>query len=747
MSEYMLIAIPAVVSVLALLSAFLFNRSVVRQAQGNERMKELQGYIRSGAFTFMISEAKVMLITMAVIGVILWVLFYWQVAIAFWIGALLSLAAGFIGMNAATHANARTASAAQKSFKNALNVAFSGGSVMGLSVAGLALVGLVIVVFVFKKWFMPGELAITTDNLLSVSVIRGALIVSAYSMGASLVALFDRVGGGIYTKAADMAADMVGKVEMGIPEDDPRNPATIADNVGDNVGDVGGLGADLLESFVGAIISVMVMVMYVYVGVAKLPAGINVDEGLAGLVAKLGLASGLTPENYWWVLIAPLLIVAGGIIASLLAILFIRFSRRQEGMQAVLMNGTRLAAFLTAVTTFGIVLVSPLSVLVAVQVTMGLLAGVGIGFSSEYFTSASYRPTQELSKMNQSGPAVGVTEGMALGMASTFLPVLIIAAASIISYQMGGLIGVAFTAMGMLSFVAMTVAVDTYGPIADNAGGIASMAELDPEVRDRTDRLDSIGNTTAAIGKGFAIGSAAFASLGLIAAYMWSAASEAYQVVLPQLPIVGDATIPVVKMVDGVLQRGVETEPVFAFVIAGLMLGAMVPYVFSALLIRGVSRTADILVQEVRRQFKEIPGILTGEGKPDYNRCITITAHGGLNKMFLPAMIAVATPIIFGLIFGRFALGGFLIGALLSSIQLAIYCANSGGAMDNAKKHIEEGNFGGKNSEAHAAAVTGDTVGDPLKDTVGPSLDILIKLMSVIALVFASLFPLSPLFL
>ena len=727
-----LIAIPAAISALALLSAFLFNRSVVLKAQGNARMKELQGYIRSGAFTFMISEAKVMLITMAIIGIILWVLFFWQVAVAFWIGALLSLAAGFIGMSAATHANARTANAAQKSFKDALNVAFSGGSVMGLSVAGLALIGLVIVVFMFKKWFMPETLVIETRYLfgiqsLGVSLIRGALIVSAYSMGASLVALFDRVGGGIYTKAADMAADMVGKVEMNIPEDDPRNPATIADNVGDNVGDVGGLGADLLESFVGAIISVMVMVMYIYVGRA--------NEGLQGLISKLGLSAGLSPENYWWVLLAPLLIVAGGIVASLLAILFIRFSRRQEGMQAVLMNGTRLAAFLTAVTTFVVVWISPFSLNVFWQVILGLLAGVGIGFSSEYFTSSSFKPTKDLSKMNQSGPAVGVTEGMALGMLSTFMPVVFIAAASIVSYQLGGLLGVAFTAMGMLSFVAMTVAVDTYGPIADNAGGIASMAELPPEVREKTDKLDSIGNTTAAIGKGFAIGSAAFAALGLIAAYMWSAASAAVEVTLPQLPVVGSIVAP-----DGsIIEMG-------AFVIAGMMLGAMVPYVFSALLIRGVSRTADILVQEVRRQFKEIPGIMDGTGTPDYNRCITITAHGGLNKMFAPAMIAVLTPIVFGLIFGRFALGGFLIGTLLSAIQLAIYCANSGGAMDNAKKYIEEGHFGGKNSDAHAAAVTGDTVGDPLKDTVGPSLDILIKLMSVVSLVFASLFPLYPIF-
>jgi K(+)-stimulated pyrophosphate-energized sodium pump len=728
------IVIPGVVSVLALVSAYLFNRSVVRKAQGTDRMKELQGYIRSGAFTFMVSEAKVMLITMAVIGALLWILFYWQIAVAFWIGALLSLAAGFIGMSAATHANARTAHAAGKSFKAALNVAFSGGSVMGLSVAGLALIGLVIVVLLFRQWFQADTLYIETRYLfgiqsLGVNFIRGALIVSAYSMGASLVALFDRVGGGIYTKAADMAADMVGKVEMHIPEDDPRNPATIADNVGDNVGDVGGLGADLLESFIGAIISVMVMFLYIWVGRGNI--------SLQPLIARLAPAG--LEGNYSWLLLAPMIIVAGGLFSSLLAILYIRFSRRQEGMQAVLMNGTRLAALLTAVTTFVFCWFTPVGMNVFYSVVIGLAAGVGIGLSSEYFTSSSFKPTKDLAKMNQSGPAVGVTEGMALGMLSTLLPVTLIAAATMIAYQLGNLPGVAFTALGMLSFVAMTVAVDTYGPIADNAGGIASMAELDPAVRDRTDKLDSIGNTTAAIGKGFAIGSAAFAALGLIAAFMWSAIGSADKVVAPQLPIVGQIAA----------EFSPTGEPIMmgAFVIAGLMLGAMVPYVFSALLIRGVSRTADILVQEVRRQFKEMPGIMKGEQTPDYNRCISITAHGGLSKMFVPSMIAVLTPIVFGLIFGRYALGGFLIGALLSAIQLAIYCANSGGAMDNAKKYIEEGHFGGKNSQAHDAAVTGDTVGDPLKDTVGPSLDILIKLMSVIALVFASLFPLYPIFM
>lgn len=730
-----LIVIPAVISVLALVSAFLFNRSVLAKAQGTDRMKEVQGYIRSGAFTFMLEEARVMGITILIIGAILWVLFYWEIAVAFWIGSILSMAAGFIGMNAATHANARTTHAARTSFKEALSVAFSGGSVMGLAVAGLALAGLVIVVVVFRKWYDPGSLHIETRYLfgvssLGVNFIRGALIVSAYSMGASLVALFDRVGGGIYTKAADMAADTVGKVEMHIPEDDPRNPATIADNVGDNVGDVGGLGADLLESFIGAIISVIVMALYIFVG--------RGNESIQGLISRLGLSAGLNETTYWWIFIAPLMIVAGGLFSSLLAMLYIRFSKREEGMQQVLMNATRLAAVITSLTTFLFCWLSPLGWNILGEVMLGLGAGIAIGFFSEYFTSTRFKPTRELARMNQDGPAVGVTEGMALGMISTLLPVITIATATILSYQLGGLLGVAFTAMGMLSFVAMTVAVDTYGPIADNAGGIATMAELPSEVRERTDKLDSIGNTTAAIGKGFAIGSAAFASLGLIAAFMWSAIGTAEKIVQPQLPIVGQIAA----------QFSPSGSPIVvgAYVIAGLMLGAMVPYVFSALLIRGVSRTSAILVEEIRRQFKENPKIMSGEAMADYKRCISITAHGGLHKMFLPAVIAILTPVVFGLIFGRYALGGFLVGALLSAIQLAIFCGNAGGAMDNAKKYIEEGHFGGKNSEAHAASVIGDTVGDPLKDTVGPSLDILIKLMSVISLVFASLFPIVPIF-
>ena len=728
-----LVAIPGVISVLALLSAYTFNRSVIRKAQGTDRMKELQGYIRSGAFTFMLEEARVMAITMVVIGILLWVLFYWEIAVAFWLGSLLSMAAGFIGMNAATHANARTTQGARKSFKEALTVAFSGGSVMGLSVAGLAVGGLVLIFLIFRHLFDPSTLHIQTRYLFGiksagVNFIKGALVVSAYSMGASLVALFDRVGGGIYTKAADTAADLVGKVEMHIPEDDPRNPATIADNVGDNVGDVGGLGADLLESFIGAIISVIVMVLYLYVG--------RDNPSLQGIISKLGFAGGMNPSDYWWVVLAPLVIVAGGTFSSLIAILYVRVSGRAENVQGILMRGTRIAALLTAVTTFLFCWFSPLSLNIFYEVLLGLITGVAIGFFSEYYTSTTYKPARDLAKMNQDGPGIGVAEGLALGMLSTFLPVVVLAGAIIGAYQFGNLLGVAFAAMGMLSFVAMTVSVDTYGPIADNAGGIATMAELPPEVRERTDKLDAVGNTTAAIGKGFAIGSAAFAALGLIASYLWSAIGSASQVVEPQLPIVG-------QIAANLSPTGSPIE-VGAYVIAGLILGAMVPYVFSALLIRGVSHTAGLLVEEIRRQFKENPKIMAGEEPADFNRCISITAHGGLHKMFLPAIIAVVTPLAFGLIFGRYALGGFLIGGLLSAIQLAIFCGNSGGAMDNAKKYIEEGHYGGKGSEAHDSSVVGDTVGDPLKDTVGPSLDILIKLMSVVSLVFASLFPIYP---
>jgi len=714
----------ALVSLVALASSAYATFSVARRSPGSDRMAEIQRYIRDGAWAFMIAEAKVMIVTMFVVAAILWAVFYWDVAVAFVIGSTLAMAAGFLGMNAATLANARTTEAAQRSIKDALRVAFSGGSVMGMAVAGLAVGGLVLVIVLFRREFDPNILHIHTKPIFGipgadVNFIKAALIVSAYSAGASLVALFDRVGGGIYTKAADMAADLVGKVELKIPEDDPRNPATIADNVGDNVGDVGGLGADLLESFIGSVIASIVIALYVYVG--------RLNTDITALLARFGIGVQPNEAEFWWFLLMPVLFVTGGIVACLIAIAYIRFSRRETNMQGILMNGTRIGAILTAGFAALITWLSPFNWIPFFSAIMGIASGVGIGFVSEYYTSSRYKPTRELAKAYQSGPAIGVTEGMAVGMLSALWPCLIIAVATVLAYQMGGLLAVAYAALGMLSFVGMTVSVDSYGPIADNASGIATMAKLDPSVREKTDQLDSIGNTTAAIGKGFAIGSAAFAALGLIAAYLWSAAGRADEVHVPNIPIIN--------------------PEVGGLVIAGMIVGAMVTYVFSALLIRSVSRTADVMVQEIRRQFREDPKILSGEATPDYKRCITITAHGGVRRMVLPALLALGMPLFVGLLFGRYTLAGFLVGALLSAIVLAIYCANAGGAMDNAKKYVEEGNFGGKGSDAHAAGVVADTVGDPLKDTVGPSLDILIKLMSVISLLFASLFPVIPFFM
>jgi K(+)-stimulated pyrophosphate-energized sodium pump len=731
LSIYSLSLVPGIISALALLLAWYLIRYVKSQDKGTSDMKDLQGYIREGAWTFMSEEVRVFAVVMFLIAGLLWGLFYWEVAVAFLIGAILSMTAAFIGMNSATRSNGRTTNAARSNFKKALNIAISGGGVMGLAVAGLALGGLVLVITIFRGSFNPATLQIQTKSIpvispilgRDVNLIKGALIVSAYSMGASLVALFDRVGGGIYTKAADMGADLVGKVEQGLPEDDPRNPASVADNVGDNVGDVGGLGADLLESFIGSIISVIIIMLYVFVG-----QGVegSVAPSLQNMLNQLGLSVGMSTNAYWWSIFAPMLIVAAGIFSSILGIYYIRSSSREEGMQSILMNGTRISALLTALFAFIIIWISPMNFAPFWSVLTGALVGIIIGYISEYYTSADYNPVQRIAEQNDSGTAIGVTSGMAVGMLSTFVPALAIALAVMISYWLAGLMGVAYGALGMLSFVAITVSVDTYGPIADNAGGIAEGAGLDESVRERTDKLDSIGNTTAAIGKGFAIGSAAFSALALIAAYMWSAIGSAEAVKVPTIEIIS------------------SNPGIGGSVVAALFLGAMIPYVFSSLLIRGVSDTAGTMVDEVRRQFNEMPGILKGETKPDYNKCISITSAGGLKRMIVPSLLAVLMPIIVGLVLGRFALAGFLIGALLSCLQLAIYCANTGGALDNAKKYIEEGNFGGKGSEAHDASVVGDTVGDPLKDTVGPSLDILAKLMSVVSILFASLFPVYP---
>ncbi len=721
-----LILISALVSGLAILSAFMFHRFMLKHDAGTPKMKELQAHIREGAWTFMTEEAKVFAVVMLVIAAILGLIFYWEVAAAFLIGAVLSMSAGFIGMNSATLANARVTNAARKDSKSALNVAMSGGAVMGLTVAGLALGGLTLVIFLFRGSFEPSVLHIESKAVpfisqiigRNINFIKAALIVSAYSMGASLVALFDRVGGGIYTKAADMGADLVGKAEEHLPEDDPRNPATIADNVGDNVGDVGGLGADLLESFVGSIISVIVIMLYVFV------ARNNADiQALLGEITNGGV---FAAANYWWLIITPLIIISGGIISSLLGVMFVLMKKNKSKLQGTLMNGTRISAILTIILSYIVISLSPLNLSVFWAVVIGIATGIIIGYISEYYTSSQYKPVKRVAEADDAGAAIGITEGMAVGMISTFVPGIVVAVAITMTYWLAGLIGVAFGALGMLSFVGMTVAVDTYGPIADNAGGIAEGAKLPHEVRKRTDNLDSIGNTTAAIGKGFAIGSAAFSALALIAAYMWSAIGS-----------VGEVKIPTIEIIS-------NNPLIGGSVIAALFLGAMVPYVFSALLIQGVSHTANQMVREIRRQFKADPGILKGKSKPDFNKCISITSKSSLRKMVLPALLTIVMPFIIGFLLGRFALAGFLIGALLSCMQLAIYCANTGGALDNAKKFIEEGHYGGKGSEAHVSSIIGDTVGDPLKDTVGPSLDILVKLMSVVSILFASLFPVYP---
>lgn len=726
MQKFVFLGISVVVCAVALVIARLFAKGVMKEENGSPRMVEISGFIRSGAMTFMLEETKAIAVALVIVSSVLWFLWSWEVAVSFLIGAFCAGLAGFIGMNMATNTNVRTTQASKKSPRSALRVAFSGGAVMGISVGSFSLLGLCIVILSFRKYFEPANVCIEDIKIPFVSSVLGrninfikaAIIISAYSMGASLVALFDRVGGGIYTKAADMAADLVGKVEEHFPEDDIRNPAVIADNVGDNVGDVGGLGADLLESFVGAIISVMVIFLYLFVG--------RDNESIRnGLLCKFGITD-FTAENYWPTILLPIMIVAGGIIACLIGIMYVRFAK-EDNIEHTLMNGTKLSALLTALISFFVVkVVAPFSLTPYWAILLGLSAGILIGIISEYFTSYKFKPVKELAQSCQQGAGVSIAGGLALGMKSCFWPTIIITISTIWAYHLGGLAGVSYAALGMLSFVVMTVSVDTYGPIADNAGGIAQMSNLDVSVRKVTDNLDAVGNTTAAIGKGFAIGSAAFAALGLIAAYIWSSIGHAEEV-----------NIPVIHLISP------ETG---AYVIAGLLLGSMIPYVFSSLLIYSVVETAYAMIAEIRRQFKEQPSILEGKTLPDYNKCISIASAKSIKQMIVPAIIGLISPLLIGFLLGRAALAGFLVGGLLSAIQLAIQYANTGGALDNAKKFIEEGNFGGKNSETHAASVIGDTFGDPLKDTVGPSLDILIKLMAVISLLFASLFPITPIF-
>ncbi|MDK2951603.1 MAG: K(+)-stimulated pyrophosphate-energized sodium pump [Kosmotogales bacterium] len=717
--------LPLVAGILSTILAFVMLRKTLSYPAGSEKMKKLSGYIQEGAETFLGQEAKKIFLVAIIIAAVLGIVFRsFTYPICLLFGALVSELAGIIGMKTATRANSRVAEGAKEGLPQAFKVAFSGGSVMGLAVAGFSLTGLVIVMLVFKDSFVYEAINGIQKTSSGISYIDAVMLLSSYSLGASLIALFDRVGGGMYTKAADMSADLVGKTEAHLPEDDPRNPATIADNVGDNVGDVAGLGADILESYVASVISAIILTVFMRIA----------DTNLAA-----GSAYVMTESQFTGLILVPVLIAAAGVFASIIGIFFVAYMKTKDASKA-LGNGNLITGGLVLALTAIIIgvaapdyhfndtfILNPEFVSrwrIFFAIAFGLIAGIIISRLSEYYTSDKYGPTKKLAKKTKSGVAINITEGLALGMGSTLWPVIVLALSILGAYLSAGVYGIAIAALGMLSFVGYIVTVDSYGPIADNAGGIAQMAELDPKVRDITDNLDSVGNTTAAIGKGFAIGSAAFAALGLIVSYIWGAATTSAEII----------NNPVVNLV----------EP---FTIIGVLIGGMLPFFFTSLLIRGVADTADLMITEIRRQFKEKPGILKGTEEADHIRCIEITTKGAIGKMLPPGIIAIVTPFIIGFLFGKAAVAGLLLGGLASAIMIAIFSANSGGAWDNAKKYIEAGNEGGKGTETHAAAVVGDTVGDPLKDTVGPSMDILIKLMSVISLVFGSLFPNQPFFM
>ncbi len=661
------------IGVVALGYAFILAGKISKIKVENERMNEIASYIHEGAMAFLTSEYKwVAILVIVLIGVI-GIFLSWPTAVCFFIGAVLSALAGFFGMQVATKANVRTAHQAQSGLVKALAVAFNGGAVMGLCVVGLGIAGVVAAYII-----SGGDTAVLTG----------------FGLGASSIALFGRVGGGIYTKAADVGADLVGKVEAGIPEDDPRNPAVIADNVGDNVGDVAGMGADLFESYVGSIISAITL------GTAV--AGINTTIGINAVYFPLALS-------------------ATGIIASILGTFFVKGKDGSDPHKALNL-GTYIAGAITLIASAILTntLLGEFKFFFAI--VAGLICGIAIGKITEVYTSADYKHVKKIAKQSETGAATTIIAGLSVGMMSTMLPIILICVAIFIAYTLCagtgetanatmGLYGIALSAVGMLSISGMTIAVDAYGPIADNAGGIAEMSELDPKVREITDTLDSVGNTTAAIGKGFAVGSAALTALALFASY-----AEAAKINAADMSIMNP------------------------MVIIGLFVGGMLPFVFSALTMDAVGEAANDMVEEVRRQFREIPGLMEGTGKPDYSNCVSISTKAALKKMIIPGIIAILAPLGVGLILGKEALAGLLAGSLVTGVLMAIKMSNAGGAWDNAKKYIEGGAHGGKGSEPHKAAVVGDTVGDPFKDTSGPSLNILIKLMTIVALVFAPLF-------
>lgn len=708
-----LLIILVIFAVLLTFAFAAFNFFTVKHMkEGNETMREIAAAIRVGATAFIQYEYKILYTVVVIVAIILAVVTSWQAAVALLLGSVMSGCAGVIGMRIATLANVRVSNRARetKNIGETVKVAFRGGSVMGLCVGGFALLGLVIVYLVFGIGMDQISVLDAHTNWIGVSFIPFPMTLSGYALGCSMVAMFNRVGGGIYTKAADMGADLVGKTEAHIPEDDPRNPATIADNVGDNVGDVAGLGSDLLESFIGAVSSGMILAYHLFL--SALANGQNVPDDLLRRM-----------------ILFPMVFVSIGLLACCIGIASLLFRTHMSNDPHKDLNSatyvaagiTILFGFLVAYVLFhGVEQLSVMGFSLGfaspwIAAAIGVLAGVIIGFIAEYYTSAEYKPTIRLAHASLEGSALTITQGLALGMKSCMAPCVVLALGIIIAYQVSGMYGVAMAAMGMLSFVTVTVSVDTYGPISDNAGGIAEMSGLDPEVREITDTLDSVGNTTAAIGKGFAIGSGALAALALMISYLYS-----YNEVGTEL---------VLNMMD-------------AMILAGAIAGASLPFLFSGMLIEAVAKAARKMVDEVRRQFREIPGILDGTAKPDYKTCIEISSKGAIGEMKVPSLLAVIVPVFCGFLFGPRFVGGLLIGSTISGIMIAIFTGNAGGAWDNGKKYIESGSIPGcgKGSPAHDAAVVGDTVGDPLKDTVGPCMDIFIKIMSTVSLVTVSVF-------